>query len=139
MKLLPLEYAGNVRIGFTMVEVIVVLVLLALASAIVAPSLFTSHPEESSEMRAIVGRVRTAAIRRGETVRLRIGQTGAWQAVAGTSSGGELLMSGQLSGLPADLTDLILSPVGTCAPAVGSVWPDALAAFDPLTCEPPPR
>jgi len=121
--------------GFTLLEVIVVLVLLALAAAIVAPSLLSTHPENSSEIQALVGSTRQAAVRRGETVRLQVDPTGAWQAVAGTEPGGDLLLSGQLASHPASTTDLIFSPLGTCAPSIESVPGEALAAFDPLTCE----
>ena len=120
--------------GFTLLEVVVVLVLLALAAAVVAPSLLSTHPENSSEIPALVGSTRQAAVRRGETVRLRIDRSGAWQAIAGTEPGGDLLMSGRLAGLPASPADLIFSPLGTCAPSIESA-PSAALVTDPLTCE----
>ena len=75
--------AGNAHAGFTMVEVIVVLVLLTLAAAVVAPSLLSSH-SEASELTSLVRSAREAAVRRGQTVQLRIDQSGAWQLVAGS-------------------------------------------------------
>ena len=122
-------------VGFTLLEVVVVLVLLALAAAIVAPSLLSFQPENVSEVPALVGSTRQAAVRRGETVRLRIDRTGAWQAVAGTEPGQDPLVSGQLASRPALAIDLIFSPLGTCAPSVESAADETLAAFDPLTCE----
>lgn len=119
-------------VGFTLVEVVVVLVLLALAAAIVTPSLLSTNTDDSSEIQALVGSTRQAAIRRGETVRLRIDHSGAWQAIAGTEPGGDLLLSGQLASQPASTTHLIFSPLGTCAPAVES---GSVVALDPLTCE----
>lgn len=118
-----------------MVEVIVILVLLALATAIVAPSLLTSPAEKSSEMEALMSSARTAAIRRGEMVRLRIDRSGAWRAVAGTPPQTEVLLSGQLVDPPANVTDLLFSPIGTCAPTLESDPPEILLALDPLTCE----
>ncbi len=128
----PIPGNANGQVGFTLLEVVVVLVLLALAAAIVAPSLLSTHPENASEIQALVGSTRQAAIRRGETVRLRVNRSGAWQAIAGTEPGSDLLMSGQLAGQPATTTDLIFSPLGTCAPAVES---GSVVALDPLTCE----
>jgi len=126
-------------VGFTLLEVVVVLVLLALAAAVVAPSLLSTRPENASEIQALVGSTRQAAVRRGETVHLRIDRTGAWQAIAGTEPGQDPMMSGQLAGPPASPADLIFSPFGTCAPAVESAADETLAAFDPLTCEAPPQ
>lgn len=121
--------------GFTLVEVTVVLALLALAAAVVGPSLLWSHPETSAELPQLVRSVREAAVRCGQMVRLQIDRSGAWQAVAGIPPGNEVLMSGRLAGLSANPTDLIFSPIGTCGPGVASDPADALAAYDPLTCE----
>jgi Tfp pilus assembly protein FimT len=114
-----------------MVEVIVVLVLLTLAAAVVAPSLLSSH-SESSELTSLVRSAREAAVRRGETVHLRIDQSGAWQVVAGALTGDEILISGRLTNVPADRVNLVFSPLGTCGPTAESV---PVLAFDPLTCE----
>lgn len=135
MKTSLLGYAAKVQSGFTMVEVIVVLVLLTLAAAVVAPSLLSSHSEVSSELPRLMRSAREAAIRRGETVHLRIDQSGAWQVVAGPTPPGEILLAGQLSSLPGGPTHLVFSPLGTCGPAVESEPLAPLAAINPLTCE----
>ncbi len=108
------------------------LVLLAIAAAVVAPSLISSRSESSSELIRVVGGAREAAIRRGETVQLRIDQSGAWQAVAGATPQGGILMSGQLIDAPAQRIALVFSPLGTCGPPAESA---PVVAFDPLTCE----
>lgn len=126
------------RLGYTLLEVIVVLVLLGVAGTVVAPSLRSPRPEQSSSLRAVVGSVREAAVRRGEIVRLRIDRSGAWHASAGRPPQTELLMSGQLSD-PGEAADLLLSPLGTCAPTPEALPTHSWAAFDPLTCEIPSR
>ena len=120
------------RAGYTLTEVIVVLVLLAIATAVVAPSLVSSGSEASSELIRVIGRAREAAVRRGETVHLRIDRSGAWQVVAGAPPGGEILTSGQLTDAPADRVELVFSPLGTCGPPAEAA---PVTAFDPLTCE----
>jgi prepilin-type N-terminal cleavage/methylation domain-containing protein len=124
-------YAGNAQIGFTMVEVIVVLVLLTIAAAVVAPSLLSSH-SASSELTSLVRSAREAAVSRGETVHLRIDQSGAWQVVAGALTGDEILISGRLTNVPAEPVKLVFSPLGTCGLPAETV---PVLAFDPLTCE----
>ncbi|MGH7525823.1 MAG: prepilin-type N-terminal cleavage/methylation domain-containing protein [Gemmatimonadales bacterium] len=126
--------------GFTLLELIVVLVLLAVAAGVVAPSLLSSRPEGPSALRALIAGAREAAIRRGEIVRLRIDGSGAWQAVAGASSRSEVFLSGRLAEPPAGSSDILFSPLGTCAPSVeNEPAAEVLRAFDPLTCEERPR
>jgi prepilin-type N-terminal cleavage/methylation domain-containing protein len=127
-------FSGGRSLGYTLVEVIVVLVLLGVAATVVAPSLRSPRPEQSSSLRAVIGNAREAAVRRGEMVRLRIERSGAWHASAGSAPQTELLMSGRLSDT-GELVDLILSPLGSCAQAPEALPAQALAAFDPLTCE----
>ncbi len=119
------------RSGYTLLEVIVVLVLLAVAAAVVAPSFFTARPEQFSTVPMLVSQVRAASVRRGVAVRLTINRSGEWRATAG--SGRELLTAGRIPA-PAAAVDLIISPLGTCGIAAGGN-PEALAAYDFLTCE----
>jgi prepilin-type N-terminal cleavage/methylation domain-containing protein len=128
----------SARAGYTLVEVVIVLILLGLAAALVAPSLFVSPPEQSSALQTLVQRSRDASVRRGEVVRLRIDRSGAWQVVAGAPPRRELLMGGRL-GATSSAVELIFSPLGTCAPGVESDPVEVLAGLDPLTCEVPRR
>lgn len=137
MKASRLLDVSSRRNGFTLLELIVVLALLALGAAIVGPGLLSSLPDEPSEARALIGSVRAAAVRRGETVRLQIDRSGAWQALVGTPPQMEVLMSGQLTTPPSSVMDLLFSSIGTCAPSVESAPAEVLATLDPLTCEPP--
>jgi prepilin-type N-terminal cleavage/methylation domain-containing protein len=121
--------------GYTLVELIVVLILLTIAAAVVAPSFRSPGPKDSSAFPTVIGSAREAAIRRGEMVRLHIDRFGAWQASAGTDGQTEFLMAGSLSDLQPSSTDFLFSAFGTCALAIESSPSEALATLDPLTCE----
>ena len=128
----PLGYSGMRQGGFTLVELIVVLVILVLAAAIVAPSLISSPSEATTELSRLVGSAREAAVRRGELVLLRADRSGTWQIIAGARPRDEVLMSGRLTDAPADRVELVFSPLGTCGPLAES---EPAAGLDPLTCE----
>jgi len=120
--------------GYTLLEVIVVLLLLSIAATVVAPRLLFPKSDQASALRTTINNAREAAVGRGEMVRLRIDRSGAWQATAEGSPPTELLMSGRLSETRGAV-DLLFSPLGTCAPTLETLPAAALAAFDPLTCE----
>jgi prepilin-type N-terminal cleavage/methylation domain-containing protein len=131
----PSSWENSGRAGYTLLEIIVVLILLAVATAVVAPGILSPRPEPSSALRALIRNAAEASVRRGETVRLRIDRSGTWEAVAGTPPESEILMSGKLADPPVSATDLIFSPLGTCAPAIESD-PAETHGLNPLTCEP---
>ena len=118
--------------GYTLLEVIVVLVLLTIAAAVVAPSLYPPRLNDPASLGSVIGRGREAAVRRGELVRLHIGGTGFWQLSAGSTP--ETLMAGRLQGTTEGSIDLVFSPLGSCG-AAPEVPPQIAAEIDPLTCE----
>ena len=128
----PLGFSVTRQFGFTLVELIVVLVILALAAAIVAPSLISSRSEASTELSRLVGSAREAAVRRGEAVLLRTDRAGSWKIIAGAPPREEILKSGQLTDAHADRVELVFSPLGTCGPPAEAA---PIVGFDPLICE----
>jgi hypothetical protein len=120
------------------VELIVVLVLIAIATAVVGPSLLIRRPGNSNSLPLVIANAREAAVRRGELVRLRIDQSGTWQATAGASADTTILMSGRLSDMRGS-AELLFSPLGTCGPAAEDAFPEGAVTLVPLTCEVRPR
>jgi prepilin-type N-terminal cleavage/methylation domain-containing protein len=118
--------------GYTLLEVIVVLILLTIAAGLVIPSLHTPRLDDPASMAAVIKRAREAAVRRGELVQLHIGRSGSWQATAGGNS--EILMTGLLRGNSEGTIDLLFSPLGSCGAAPEAIQPNAVSV-DPLTCE----
>lgn len=119
--------------GYTLLEVIVVLVLLTIAAAVVAPSLVSGRANPSLDVSQLVATTRAASVRRGEIIHLRIDRAGNWEARTGNAS--QPLMSGRVSDPPKSAVDLIFSPLGTCASSLGSAPMETSTDLDPLTCE----
>jgi prepilin-type N-terminal cleavage/methylation domain-containing protein len=124
--------------GYTLLELIVVLILLGVVAAVVAPGLSSLRADPAPELQLVIGRARDAAIRRGETIHLRVDRSGAWRATAGTAELGEPLGSGRLRAPVQTATDLVFSPLGTCAAPAESLPPALSPEIDPLICQESP-
>src|SRR2546428_6227149 len=70
------------RSGFTLIEIVVVLILMGLVAVLVAPALFPRHHDQSA-LNALLVSAREVAARRGEVVYLHIDPTGEWRMGAG--------------------------------------------------------
>ena len=116
------------RRGFTLVEMLVVLVLIGLAAALVAPAFVPTRARQTRELVELIGATRDAAVRRGEVVSLHVERSGAWQV--------EGVAAGRLATpLPAAPFTLIVSPLGSCAFDVRSGAAAQAISLEPLTCE----
>jgi prepilin-type N-terminal cleavage/methylation domain-containing protein len=127
------------RRGFTLLEVIIVLLLMALATALVAPAIGSRQPRSRDEVAALLQMARLVAVRRGEVVTVTIAASGQWRLDGDASAADGPITSGQLSAKPAAALTVAVSPLGGCAPALDSASMALLAAVDPLTCETPAR
>lgn len=123
-----------VRGGFTLVEVIVVLLLLGLAAALAAP-VFMAPQQDEAALATLVRSVRQLAERRGETLYLDMGREGRWSVVGSSSQEEGGLMEGELEDYEGPAFRLVLSPIGTCALDVRSSPAASALPVHPLTCE----
>jgi prepilin-type N-terminal cleavage/methylation domain-containing protein len=120
--------------GFTLLEVVVVLILLALAAGLAAPALGDREAPGESELAALLTGAREAAARRGETVALRISASGSWRMESGGAAAAEPIQTGEIepfAGLP---FTLLVSPVGTCGLDAASGNAAPAIRLDPLSC-----
>ena len=122
--------ANDPRRGFTLVELIVVLVLMGLALALVAPSLTPPPVAERDAMQRVLDAARAAAVRRAETVLLDVRPDGRWTATAGTDS--VPLLHGVIDSARA--LRLNISPLGACMPDPTARASVDGGSWDPLRC-----
>jgi prepilin-type N-terminal cleavage/methylation domain-containing protein len=119
--------------GYTLLEIAVVLLLIGMAAAFVAPVLLRVNPGRSG-FEELIATGREAAIRRGEVLYLRMGTSGQWSLEAASAPAGEPLASGHLEAIGAPLT-LMFQPNGSCMFDVPTVSRGTAIRLDPLTCE----
>lgn len=123
------------RGGFTLVELIVVLLLLGLVAALAAP-VFIPPDRDETGLIAVVHGARRLAERRGENLYLDMGPEGRWSVTGAASLEEGALADGDLSGYEGPPFRLIVAPIGTCALDVRSSQAAWTVRLDPLTCEP---
>lgn len=99
--------------GFTLVEIIVVLVLMGLAVGLVAPALV---PPESpaSGLDRLTRTARRAAVTRAQTLRLEVDPDGTWRLLPATASGSGPLAEGALDAAFERAVAFAFSPLGSC-------------------------
>lgn len=124
---MPLPTCHPLRRGVTLLELLIVLTLMGVAAALVAPVLVRPTPEPVSAGREIVSRARQQAVRRGEPLRVAMWANGSW--VLSAQRDGAVVDSGHVrDSLPR--AELLMDALGSCVPAEGR---DA-RAFDLLSC-----
>jgi len=122
--------------GVTLIEMVVVLVLIGMTAALAAPALLRPARAESG-FRELVSAARETAIRRGETVHLRIGASGEWRIEGSASAAPEVLLSGRVDPFLQHPLTVLVSPTGSCALDAPSTVTAGDIRLDPLTCEVP--
>jgi type II secretion system protein H len=122
------------RSGFTLLELVVVLMLMGLAAALVAPVLLPRHHDESA-LNALLASAREAAAHRGEVVRLHIEPSGQWRMEGAANPLEGTLATGRVQPFLTTPVTLTVSPLGSCAFDLRSAAAAGAVALDPLTCE----
>ena len=125
------------RRGYTLIEMLVVLVIMGLAAGLVAPMLLrpTTY-DRQRQLTAVVQAARTTAANRGEVIYVRIEPTGEWRMEGGGLPSEGKVASGRMDRLSTTPLTLIVSPIGSCSFDVRSTaTAAAIVRLDPLTCE----
>lgn len=117
------------RAGLTLLELLVVLAILAITTALVPLAWRAPRPTTTSALDELTHTARRTAIRRGEELRLEVSADGLWALVA--RNGAVVVQTGRLSG-PASPVSLRIDALGTCRP--GREMASDTAAFDMLHC-----
>jgi prepilin-type N-terminal cleavage/methylation domain-containing protein len=124
------------RRGFTLVEILVVLILIGLMIGLVAPAVIPprANDDPTSRLRQLVRSSSAAAVKRGEIVRLTLHPTGDWEVLGIASAPPDSIAAGRLDISGLGMT-LLFSPLGTCSPDFVSEKATAPLGFDLLTCD----
>jgi prepilin-type N-terminal cleavage/methylation domain-containing protein len=124
------------RSGFTLIEMLVVLILMGLVAVLVVPALFPRHHDQSA-LNALLVSAREVAARRGEVVSVHIDPTGEWrmEVEAGANLHQAPLATGRVEPLFTAAVTLMVSPLGSCGFDVRSAAAVGAEVLDPLTCE----
>jgi prepilin-type N-terminal cleavage/methylation domain-containing protein len=104
------------RRGLTLIELVIVIAILAIAASIVYPLIFRQErPPEAPSEAALLEQAKLIAIARAEPMRLTVAQDGTWEIVAeGTPS--SPLASGQLAEAPPASFVVRVTELGACLP-----------------------
>jgi prepilin-type N-terminal cleavage/methylation domain-containing protein len=119
--------------GFTLLEMLVTLLLMAVAAALAVPALRSIYRPAPS-VGTLLPLAREAAVRRGETIFLRIDASGRWRLEGAASASAEALGSGRIEPFPGLPITLVVSPLGACALDAESAARDPAISVDALTC-----
>ncbi len=104
--------------GLTLIEVVIVIAILAIAAAIVFPNVFPQDaPATALSEAQLIDQAKAFAVARGEPLRLSIQHDGAWEIVSEAAPGSGALASGHLAEAPAFTIDLRVTELGACLPA----------------------
>jgi len=122
------------RAGFTLVEILVVLILMGIAAGLVAPAFRTPRADSADALDEPLRIARRLALSRGETVYLDLASSGEW-AVHGASSLVEgPLASGRVDTYDGPSATMVASPLGTCAYDISTVATGRTEPLDALSC-----
>jgi prepilin-type N-terminal cleavage/methylation domain-containing protein len=119
-------------VGFTLFEVVVVLVVIALVATLVAPSIGALPERGDAGVVGLAAQARLAAVRRAESLELRLDSTGAW--VLSSTRYHSTIASGQVDGDSVAPLTLRISALGVCTTADPSR--SAGPTWDALRCAP---
>ena len=119
--------------GFTLLEILVVLILLGVASTLVVPAFPDLPREEKHALDEVIDAARGLAVRNASTVTLAFGPDGRWTASQSNGSALSELPGGTIDQTDGPRIRLRISPLGGCS--LDGVPPtEPPFTFDPVRC-----
>jgi prepilin-type N-terminal cleavage/methylation domain-containing protein len=126
-----------VATGFTLLEIVVVLIVLGLSAALVAPALLSPRRDAPLSLGAVIAHVQDMAARRAETLVLEVSPGGAWTAFGTASPTERSLAAGEMDApAPGRGFSLRIDPLGSCGQPLEADTLGWRPPVDPLTCRP---
>jgi prepilin-type N-terminal cleavage/methylation domain-containing protein len=119
--------------GFTLLEVLVVLILLSVAAALVAPAFRDGPREQRDELEQVIDAARRLAVRNASTITLAFAADGRWSASQSDGSALADLPGGALARARGPVMRLRISPLGGCS-LDGAPRGEPVLVVDPVHC-----
>ena len=117
------------RRAFTLIEMVIVLAVMGIALAVVAPTMIL--PPRTTNIGSVIADARTVALRRSEQVILVIAADGKWSVNAARLTASPILY-GRLETKNGVSLRMDISPLGLCT--VNESSSPGLLALNPFTC-----
>jgi prepilin-type N-terminal cleavage/methylation domain-containing protein len=107
---------SHARTGLTLIELLIVIAILAIAAAIVYPNVFppSEAPAAPSE-ETLLEQARSTAVARAQVLRVDVAANGAWKIVS-ESAADSVLHSGTLAEAPVAAYAVRVTELGVCLP-----------------------
>jgi len=122
------------RAGFTLVEILVVLILMGVAAGLVAPAFRTPRADTADALDGPLRVARRLALSRGEAVYLELTSRGDWTVQGASSLVEGPLASGRVDAYDGPSATMVASPLGTCAYDIRTVAGGGTEPLDALSC-----
>jgi prepilin-type N-terminal cleavage/methylation domain-containing protein len=119
--------------GFTLLEVVVVLVLLSVALALSVPSLVPPRAGSDDPRQRLIDTARRTAVRRAESLALAIEPDGRWTIASSDRSDPRVVRTGRLDDPSGGALGVIVTPLGACW-IEGDFARAGAPALDPVRC-----
>ena len=120
------------RAGFTLVEIVVVLVLLGLAATLVVPALLFPPAGPTPTLSDLIRQSREASVARGQPLLLQLDGMGRWELLLPAGDTTLPIARGEVDDTTHSAFTLRLTPTGLCAPVPSG----RSVVLDPLDCGP---
>ena len=117
--------------GFTLIEMLVVLAIMALTVVFVTPAVRPPAEPLVEPMQAVIDAARRAAVRRAGTVILRFETDGSWVLQDPRAGMDDVIGTGTLSPPSAEPVRLRINSLGACLPAGDR---STVPLVDPVRC-----
>lgn len=132
------------RAGLTLLEVLIVLAIVAITASVVPVARRSMRATPDLDVLQLLQQARREAVRRGETLHLRVDGDGAWVLAAGSdveaiASGRVTPPLGPATTLAAPAMTVRIDALGTCQPTGSPNSGLEASDFDMLTCRPVAR
>jgi Tfp pilus assembly protein FimT len=115
-------------------EIAIVLVVLGIVATLATPTLTRLPQSDELTLPKLVARARSIAVKRAESLELRIDSTGSWALTTERAAGERPIEEGEIAPVTGSSLAIRITPVGLCI--LERTSDPAAASWDVLRCGP---